>query len=147
MALSTYVLLSGHLLVTSTIDLLVWVTVTWLVLRILRGGDERHWLAVGAVTGLGFLNKQLPIVLLVGLLVGVLLTPSARHVLRSPWLWAGMAIAAAMWAPVFSGRRITAGHRSPWPVRSGTSTAPSVSASDSSPCRSCCSAWARHTCG
>ena len=100
MALSTYVLLSGHLLVTSTVDLLVWVTVTWLVLRILRGGDERLWLAVGAASGLGFLNKQLPIVLLLGLLVGVLLTPSARHVLRSPWLWAGMAIAAAMWAPV-----------------------------------------------
>jgi len=100
MALSTYVLLSGHLLVTSTIDLLVWVTVTWLVLRILRGGDPRLWLAVGVTTGLGFLNKELPIVLLLGLLVGVLLTPSARGALRSPWLWGGMAIAAAMWAPV-----------------------------------------------
>ena len=72
--LSTYVLISGHLLVTSTVDLLVWVTITWLVLRILAGGDPRQWLLVGLVAGLGLLNKQLPVVLLAGLVVGLLLT-------------------------------------------------------------------------
>jgi 4-amino-4-deoxy-L-arabinose transferase-like glycosyltransferase len=97
---ATYVLLSGHLLVTSTVDLLVWVVVTWLVVRILRTGDARLWLAVGVVTGLGLWNKQLPVVLVAGLLVGMALTRPARHWLRSPWWWGGLAIAAVMWVPV-----------------------------------------------
>jgi 4-amino-4-deoxy-L-arabinose transferase-like glycosyltransferase len=99
-AAGTYVLLSGHLLVTSTIDLLVWVVLSWLVVRILRTGDERLWLPAGVVAGVGFLNKQLPIVLLIGFLVGVLLTPSAWLVLRSRWLLAGIVVAAAAWTPV-----------------------------------------------
>jgi Dolichyl-phosphate-mannose-protein mannosyltransferase len=99
-AVSTYVLAVGHLLDTSTIDLLVWVILTWLVLRILRTGDERLWLVAGVVTGIGLINKQLPIVLLLGLLVGILLTPSARVHLRSRWLWAGVVVAAIAWAPV-----------------------------------------------
>jgi 4-amino-4-deoxy-L-arabinose transferase-like glycosyltransferase len=101
-AVSTYVLLSGHLLVTSTVDLLVWVALSWLVLRILRTGDEWLWLVAGVVAGIGFLNKELPIVLLLGFLVGVLLTPSARRLLRSRWLWAGMVVAAAAWTPVLT---------------------------------------------
>ena len=99
-AMSTYVLLSGHLLVTSTVDLLVWVTITWLVVRILRTGNEKLWLPAGVLAGLGLLNKQLPIVLLAGLLVGILLTPPARPVLRSWWLLAGCIVAAVMWTPV-----------------------------------------------
>lgn len=101
-AVSTYVLLSGHLLVTSTVDLLVWVSVIWLVVRILNGADPRLWLVGGLISGLGFWNKQLPVVLLFGLFVGALLTPPARRFLRSPWLWAGMAVAAAMWVPVLA---------------------------------------------
>jgi 4-amino-4-deoxy-L-arabinose transferase-like glycosyltransferase len=96
----TFVLLSGHLLVTSTIDLLVWVTVTWLAVRMLRTGRDRLWIGIGAVTGLGLLNKQLPIVLVGALVVGMLLTPSARPWLRSRWLLVGAVIAAAAWAPV-----------------------------------------------
>ena len=35
------------------------------------------------VAGVGLINKQLPIVLLLGILVDVLLTPSARRLLSS----------------------------------------------------------------
>ncbi len=45
----TFGLLSGHLLLTSSIDLCVWVVVTWLVVRVLRTGDERLWLVAGVV--------------------------------------------------------------------------------------------------
>jgi 4-amino-4-deoxy-L-arabinose transferase-like glycosyltransferase len=96
----TYVLISGHLLATSTIDLAVWVAVTWLVTRILRTGDDRLWLAAGAVTGVGLLNKQLVAVLLLGLAVGVLATPRLRPALRSGWLWAGAALVVLAWTPV-----------------------------------------------
>ena len=96
----TYLLATTHMVVTSTFDLLAWVTITWLVMLLLRGADERLWLLVGAVAGVGLLNKQLPLVLLLALLVGVALTPSARPVLRSPWLGAGGVLAAALWAPL-----------------------------------------------
>jgi Dolichyl-phosphate-mannose-protein mannosyltransferase len=99
---ATYVLLSGHLLLTSTVDLLVWVVVTWLVVRILRTGQERLWLVVGLVVGLGLWNKQLPVALVGALLAGIALTRSARHWLRNPWLWGGLAVAAVMWVPVLA---------------------------------------------
>ena len=94
-----YVLIVGHLLSTSSIDLLVWVTITWLVVRILRTGDQRLWLAVGAMTGVGLLNKHLVLFLVIALLAGAVLVPAARKQLRSPWLWAGVLVALALWAP------------------------------------------------
>lgn len=94
------VLMSGHLLATSTVDLGIWVTASWLATRALRTGSARGWLAVGAVLGVGLLNKQLPVMLAAGLAVGLLLTPAARPVLRSGWPYAGAALAALAWAPV-----------------------------------------------
>lgn len=96
----TVVLVSGHLLATSTIDLGVWVTMTWLVARLLRTGDQRLWVAVGAVAGVGLVNKQLPAFLGAALLAGMLLTPQARPLTRSRWLVVGAALAALAWTPV-----------------------------------------------
>ena len=95
-------LLAGHLLSTATVDLLVWVAVVYLVVRILAapsGVRDRLWLLVGLVAGIGLLNKALPGVLLLGLLVGALLTPAVRPRLRSRWLWAGALVAIACWTP------------------------------------------------
>ncbi len=97
-----FVLLSGHLLATSTIDLVVWVCLTWLVTRIARTRDPRLWLAVGAVVGVGLLNKQLVLVLVVGLAVGALATPRLRSTLTSRWLVAGVVVAGVAWAPVLA---------------------------------------------
>lgn len=97
--MGVYALVVGHLLSTSSIDLLAWVTITWLVVRILRTGDQRLWLAVGAVTGVGLLNKHLVLFLVIALLAGAVLVPTARKQLRSPWLWAGVLVALALWTP------------------------------------------------
>jgi 4-amino-4-deoxy-L-arabinose transferase-like glycosyltransferase len=94
-----YTLVVGHLLSTSTVDLLVWVTITWLIARILRTGGQRLWLAVGAVTGVGLLNKHLVLFLVAALLLAALLVPAARRQLRSPWLWGGVLLALALWIP------------------------------------------------
>ena len=67
-ACSPLVLFTGHLLSTSTFDLLVWTLVTWLVVRAVRGGEDRLFLVAGAVLGVGLLNKPLPAFLGVGLL-------------------------------------------------------------------------------
>ena len=53
----------GHLLSTTTFDVLFWVTLVFLVARILGGGDERQWLLVGLVAGIGLENKHLVLLL------------------------------------------------------------------------------------
>ncbi len=88
----------GHTLLTATVDLLVWAAVLLLAVRALLRDEPRWWLAVGAAVGVGLLNKQLVILLLLGLAVGLLLA-GPRTVFRSPWLWAGVALALVVAAP------------------------------------------------
>jgi 4-amino-4-deoxy-L-arabinose transferase-like glycosyltransferase len=94
-----FTLLTGHLMVTATLDFSVWVVAVFLVIRTLRKGQQRLWLLVGLVIGVGLLNKALPVVLALGLLVGGLMVPSVRPQLRSRWLWGGALIATAIWVP------------------------------------------------
>jgi 4-amino-4-deoxy-L-arabinose transferase-like glycosyltransferase len=88
----------GHLLSTTTFDVLVWVTLVYVVARILGGGDERQWLLVGLVAGIGLENKQLVLLLFVALTCGCLLA-RRWELARSPWLWVGAALALALWLP------------------------------------------------
>jgi len=97
MAVSAILFAVGHLLSTSTWDLLAWTALSWLVVRALRDGGP-SWLAVGAVAGVALENKTLPAFLLAGLLLGVLCV-GPRPALRSRWPWLGALLAAALWAP------------------------------------------------
>jgi hypothetical protein len=56
------------------------------------------WLAAGCVAGLALLNKSLIVFLVAALGVGLLIC-GPRRVLRSRWLWGGLAIALAAWSP------------------------------------------------
>ena len=88
----------GHLLSTTTFDLLAWTVAVYLVVKLLRTGDVRLWPAIGLTVGLGLENKWLILFLVVSLAIGFV---AARRfdLLRSPWLLAGIAIALALWAP------------------------------------------------
>lgn len=97
-AVGSVFVITGHLHSTTTYDLLAWTALTLLLTRVLQGGDPRLWLVVGAVAGVGLLNKQLVAFLLLGVAVGVLAV-GPRDVLRSRWLWAGAAVALALWTP------------------------------------------------
>ncbi len=97
-AVAPMVIGTGHLLSTSTFDLPAWALASWLVIRILRAGDDRLWLAVGLVTGLGLFDSDLIAFLLFAVVVS-LAVAGPRRAFRSPWLYAGGAIALAMWAP------------------------------------------------
>jgi 4-amino-4-deoxy-L-arabinose transferase-like glycosyltransferase len=96
-AVACIVLAVGHLLSTTTLDLLAWTALSWLLVRALRDGG-RVWLAVGGVAGVALENKTSPAFLLAGLLAGVLAV-GPRAALRSPWPWAGGAVALVLWAP------------------------------------------------
>jgi 4-amino-4-deoxy-L-arabinose transferase-like glycosyltransferase len=89
---------AGHLLSTTTLDLPAWALVSWLIVRILRTGDDRLWVAVGLVAGAGLFDTDLVAFLLFAVVVG-LAVAGPRRPFGSPWLYAGGAIAVAMWAP------------------------------------------------
>lgn len=97
-ALVPIALTTGHFLGTVTPELVAWTATTLLVVRLINGGDPRLWPAVGAVVGLGLMDKWTTAYLVVGLAVGLLATPQ-RHLLATPWLAAGAAIALAIWLP------------------------------------------------
>ncbi|MFE0459553.1 ArnT family glycosyltransferase [Kitasatospora sp. NPDC058965] len=95
---SAMVLAVGHMLSTVTADLVGWLTVSLLVLRLLRTGDRRWWLAVGAAVGVALLNKDL-VLLLVAALVPAIRAVGPREVLRGWWPVGGAAVALAVVAP------------------------------------------------
>jgi 4-amino-4-deoxy-L-arabinose transferase-like glycosyltransferase len=97
-ACCSLVLVAGHLLSTATVDLVVWLLVILFAVRALLRGQPRWWLTAGISAGLGAYNKQLVVLLLVGMLAGLLIA-GPRAELRSPWLWAGAGIALVLATP------------------------------------------------
>jgi len=97
-ASSGLVLVVGHLLSTATGDVLAWMLLIWLALRLFRTQDGRLWLPIGLTMGVALLNKDLIALLALGLLGGVLLT-GPRQVLRSRWLPVGVVIALVVVSP------------------------------------------------
>jgi len=97
-ATSPQLLAAFHLLSTIAFDLFFWSAILLIVVRLLRTGDERLWLAVGAVAGVGLMNKLNVAFLLFSLAAGLLWGGRGR-MLRSRWLWAGAASALVIWSP------------------------------------------------
>ncbi|MGH9086073.1 MAG: glycosyltransferase family 39 protein [Acidimicrobiales bacterium] len=93
-----FVLGVGHLLSTAVFDLTASMAVLWLVARVLRTRDPRWWLAVGGVVGLSMLNKNLVVLLVLALAIG-LVADRRWDVLLSPWTVAGAALALAIASP------------------------------------------------
>jgi hypothetical protein len=91
-------LLAGHLLSTTTPDLLLWAIVTFLLIRLLRTEDVRLWLAIGLAIGIGLENKWSIGFLVIGLLIGLLLTPQRRF-LFTTWFVGGAILTLVLWAP------------------------------------------------
>jgi hypothetical protein len=91
-------LVAGHLAGPTIYDFLGWAVTSLLVIRILRTGRDRLWLAVGLVAGVSLLAKETILFLLVGLAIGFLVNRQAR-IFASPWLWMGLAVALVIWSP------------------------------------------------
>jgi len=82
----------------NAIDMVIWSIAFHLMLRVLNGGDQRLWIALGFTLGIGLLNKWSVLWLGGGLGVGLLLSPQ-RTWLRTPWPWLAGVIAVLIWAP------------------------------------------------
>jgi 4-amino-4-deoxy-L-arabinose transferase-like glycosyltransferase len=98
MAGATLTLLFGHVLLTASLDLIVWPAALLFVLRAVLRDDGRWWLAAGAVIGASTLNKLLVVILMVGIGLGLALC-GPRRWFASGWLWGGVALAGLLAVP------------------------------------------------
>jgi 4-amino-4-deoxy-L-arabinose transferase-like glycosyltransferase len=97
-ALAPLVTGASHLLSTTTFDLPAWALLAWLLVRILRTGDQRLWLPAGLIAGIGLLDTDLVAFLILAVVVALLIA-GPRATLRSPWFYAGGVLALALWSP------------------------------------------------
>jgi len=82
------------------VGLWLWPLAALYVLRVVKGGDLRLWLAAGAAVGVSLESKYSAVFFAVALTAGLALTPQ-RRVLGSRWFVAGAALAAAIALPNF----------------------------------------------
>lgn len=94
-------LTASHFLSTVSLDLVWWALASWLVVRLVRRGDTRWWIAVGAVVGAGLMTKDTIVFWVLAALVGLATTPQ-RALLRSRWLFVGAILAGLIAAPNFA---------------------------------------------
>ena len=97
-AMSAIVLVNGHWLSTTSVDLLVWTLLSWLTVRAVRLGGGPIWLWAGLTAGMGLQNKMLVVFLLAAFVVGLVIT-GPRRVFRDPWLWLAGGVALLVWLP------------------------------------------------
>jgi len=98
LVLAPGVLALDHFLSMNAFEPLFWMGCVYLAMRIIRTGDARLWLWFGVIAGIGLENKHSMLIFGFGLVAGLILTRDRRW-LRSPWFWAGGAIAFLIFLP------------------------------------------------
>ena len=75
-----------------------WVLSLWALGRIWAGGSARWWLLAGLTAGLACISKYSALFLAPGVFLWMCLTPRGRKMLATPWPWAAVVIAAAIFS-------------------------------------------------
>jgi hypothetical protein len=89
---------AGRYFSMNAFDVLFWALAGYIVAGILAEDRPAHWIAFGAVAGLGLLNKYSMGFLCIGLAAGLLLTAHRKH-LATRQFWMGAAVAFALFLP------------------------------------------------
>src|SRR4051794_33854465 len=97
-AIAPMFLTVGHFLTTVTMEVVLWTVATIVLVRLLKGGHPRLWVVLGVVLGVAMLAKWTTVYFVVGVGVGLLVTPS-RRLLATPWVVTGAVAGMAIWVP------------------------------------------------
>src|SRR5260370_8326518 len=94
-------LLAGdNLLTINACEPLFWLACAYLLVRIIKTGNQKLWIPFGMLAGIGIENKYSMLIFGAGLILGLLLTPQ-RRALATHWLWIGAAMAVRIFLPNF----------------------------------------------
>jgi Dolichyl-phosphate-mannose-protein mannosyltransferase len=98
-ALVAPAILAGDALLTmNAFEPLFWMTCAYLVIRIIKTGNQRLWIWFGVAAGVGLENKYSMAIFGCGIVLGLLLTLQ-RRLLANRWVWIGGAIAFLIFLP------------------------------------------------
>ena len=89
---------TDHQFAMNALEPLFWTGCAYIILRMIKTGNPKLWLAFGAISGLGLQNKYSIAVFAFSLLAGLLLS-SHRKLLLTPWLFAGGGVALLIFLP------------------------------------------------
>ena len=87
-----------HFLTMNAFEPVIWMGCAYVVIRIIRTGNQQLWLWFGLLAGIGLENKHSMLIFGFGIVVGLLLTKERRF-LRSPWFWAAGLLAFLIFLP------------------------------------------------
>jgi hypothetical protein len=82
----------------TTFDYVWWVLIAYLMIRLLKTGNSRLCLPIGAVIGVGLMTKYSIIFYVAGIVIGLILTP-ARRFIATRWFWFGVGLALLIFLP------------------------------------------------
>ncbi|MGA1870158.1 MAG: glycosyltransferase family 39 protein [bacterium] len=77
---------------------LFWAACVSVIIRLIQRDNPKLWLVVGALIGIGLLNKHTFVVYAISGIAGLLLTPARRY-LTGKWIWLGAGIAGIILLP------------------------------------------------
>jgi len=92
------ILAGDNLLSMNAFEPLFWMGCAYVVIRIIKTGNQKLWIWFGLLAGLGLENKYSMLIFGGGIVVGLILTPQ-RKSLASPWIWIAGAIAFLIFLP------------------------------------------------
>jgi hypothetical protein len=87
-----------HQFAMNSFEALFWGGLAFTVLRLIKTGNPKLWLAFGAIAGVGLETKYSIVIFAAALIAGVLLT-RRRTILFTPWILAGGALAFLIFLP------------------------------------------------
>jgi 4-amino-4-deoxy-L-arabinose transferase-like glycosyltransferase len=87
-----------NLLSMNVFEPLFWLGCSYVILRIIHTRNQKLWLWVGLLSGLGLLNKHSMLIFGFGIVAGLVLTRE-RRCFRSPWIWLGGLLSLLIFLP------------------------------------------------
>lgn len=91
-------LVSGTQFQTIPFDQFFWVITCYLLIRLIQTDNQRLWILIGCIAGLGLMNKYSVLFLGLAVLIGLLATRRTSW-LSTRWLWLGLSIALLVFLP------------------------------------------------
>ncbi len=98
MVCAPVIVIAGHLLSTTILDIFLWTLLSYLLVRWINTHGDRFLYLAGPLIGFALLTKTLVLLFLAGIAVGVIVA-GPRELLRRKALWISAGIAVVLWAP------------------------------------------------